>query len=441
MTLPTDSFHPGVLLGGGKNGWTWSGHQRSALILGPTRSGKTTSFVIPNILCAAGAVVSTSTKPDVMQQTASARQSQGTCLLFDPSGTLRVPPGVVRIGWSPLSSAGRWENALEISSSMVAASRQSSTRVTGSKDHWSERAGGLLASLLHAAALSETSMGEVLAWVDRKLPTAALDVLEGQLGALHPATGLLAGIASTDQREQSGIWSTASGVLGAYRSPGALQATNGPQLDAHSFVDGSHTLYIAAPGRNQTLLSPLVVGLLGEIQDAAYTRSDQNRPVLFALDELANIAPLPDIASVVSEGGGQGLLTLGCLQDLSQARTRWGPEADGFLSLFSSTVVLSGVADHRTLKTLSDLGGLAHVERPARSWSRSRRTGTSTSASLSTTLEPRIPVDHIARGRAGYGLLLDTTNQMDWIPLTSSWRDEPWRSVLTRRSPTLDLTR
>jgi len=39
--------------------------EHAVLVLGPPRSGKTSSLIIPNVLMAAGAVVSTSTKPDV----------------------------------------------------------------------------------------------------------------------------------------------------------------------------------------------------------------------------------------------------------------------------------------------------------------------------------------------------------------------------------------
>ena len=35
------------------------------------------------------------------------------------------------------------------------------------------------------------------------------------------------------------------------------------------------------------------------------------------------------------------------LQDLSQARARWGTAADGFLSLFGTTVVLPGIGELR----------------------------------------------------------------------------------------------
>jgi type IV secretion system protein VirD4 len=72
---------------------------------------------------------------------------------------------------------------------------------------------------------------------------------------------------------------------------------------------------------------------------------------------VANIAPIPDLPAMLSEGAGQGLLVLACLQDLSQARGRWGSAADGFLTLFGTTVVFPGIADVGTLRDLSALAG------------------------------------------------------------------------------------
>jgi hypothetical protein len=46
-----------------------------------------------------------------------------------------------------------------------------------------------------------------------------------------------------------------------------------------------------------------------------------------------------------------------CLQDLSQARSRWPDHTDGFPSLFGTTVVLPGIGDVRTLEALSVLAG------------------------------------------------------------------------------------
>src|SRR6185437_727931 len=72
----------GIYVGSGTTGWMWAGAQCSTLVLGPPRSGKTSSLVIPNILLSDGPVVSTSTKPDVMQATAAARSDGGWCFLY-----------------------------------------------------------------------------------------------------------------------------------------------------------------------------------------------------------------------------------------------------------------------------------------------------------------------------------------------------------------------
>lgn len=423
----------GIYLGHGSYGPAWAEPQRSVLILGPSRSGKTSSLILPNVLAAPGSVVATSTKDDVLQLTARARGTVGACLLFDPSGSVPTPPGVVRVGWSPVSSAGDWDGALLVADSMVRAARSGSV-VTG-ETHWTERAGALLAPLLHAAAQSNEPMATVLGWIDRHEGSAALHTLASRLGDHAPATNVLAGILSTDAREQSGIWSTASGVLGAYRAAGALQSTRESLLDADRFCTGSHTLYICAAGRHQQLMAPLVVGLVNEVRDAAYRRAargDGHPPVLLALDEMANIAPLPELPSIVSEGAGQGLLTLGCLQDLSQARARWGHHADAFFSLFGTSVVLPGIADVPTLKALETLAG--EVEVPVRSISASKVSGgrVQSSSSLQTVWRPRLPADVAARGVPDHGLVVDHHNAMAWVALTPAHRCSPFRELTGR---------
>jgi type IV secretory pathway TraG/TraD family ATPase VirD4 len=268
--------------------------------------------------------------------------------------------------------------------------------------------------------------------VDRHEGHEALEVLEDRNGPAHPSTSLLIGMLATDAREQSGIWSTASGVLGAYRSIGAVDATRGPLLDPEEFVDDAHTLYICATGRQQALLAPLVVGLLNDIQEAAYRRAVPESPLLLALDELANIAPLPDLPQLVSEGGGQGVLTIGCLQDLSQARARWGQTADGFLSLFSTTLILGGIADRTTLSVLRDLSGHHEPSRSSSTVTRDARGHRSGSISTTTVREERLSFDEAARTRPGHALVLDADNKIGWIEQTVAYRDEPWRALIGR---------
>jgi type IV secretory pathway TraG/TraD family ATPase VirD4 len=112
------------------------------------------------------------------------------------------------------------------------------------------------------------------------------------------AVGLLVGLGNTEARERSSIFSAAADAIDAYASRAALDAASDPNFDAGSFVRSRDTIYIHAPAERQHLAAPLVCGLLSEIRRATY---DADRTgelpgrVLFALDEVANIAPLSEL--------------------------------------------------------------------------------------------------------------------------------------------------
>ena len=109
----------GLYLGHDAHGWRQAEPQHSVLVLGPPRSGKTSSLIIPNILCANGAVVATSTKPDVLDATAAARSRVGNCHLFDPTDSVPDRPDVHRLRWSPLPACTSWRTALATARSLV----------------------------------------------------------------------------------------------------------------------------------------------------------------------------------------------------------------------------------------------------------------------------------------------------------------------------------
>jgi type IV secretion system protein VirD4 len=439
----------GAYLGHDERGWCFVRPEQSVMILGPPRSGKTSSLIIPNVMVSNGPVVSTSTKPDVMDATIGVRTQLGRCFLFDPTGSVRRGGAVVPLRWSPLQSCTGWMSSLSMARSLVEVGSASivggAPRAEGS--HWTERAQALLAPLLHAAALDGASMRTLLTWVDRRQALPAQQILAGEPGrATELARNLIDGIVATDERELSGIWSTASGSLTGFRSDQALEATSHPDFDANRFVDSSDTIYIAAPAHRQRLVAPMVVGLIDDIRHATYARSagaehsvPAPAPVVLALDEVANIAPVPDLPSMISEGGGQGLVTLACLQDLSQARSRWPDHADGFPSLFGTTVVLPGIGDVRTLEALSALAGDEEIA------TRSVSSGQSLTdrpfvdllssgrpqrgESVSTQWRRRLPVDVITRGSPGYALAFDERNRPAWIPLAPAHTSEPWRTL------------
>lgn len=310
--------------------------------------------------------------------------------------------------------------------------------------HWIERAEGLLAPLLYTANLAERDMETVCRWVLSRDVREPVSVLEGT--GHEMAQAVLAGVLATEERERSGIFSTASGLLSAYRSDAALATTKDPNFDPAAFARSTDALYICAPSHAQEQLAPIVVALLEQIRSAVYARPPNAAPVIFALDEVASIAPLASLPAMAAEGGGQGLMTLACLQDLSQARARWGEVADGFFSLFNEKLIFPGIGDQRTLALVSALAGEEQVQtravnRPdplSNLLSGGRHV---TSVTTSSTWRPRMPVDQVARGMPGHALSvlgsqMHTVRMVPWFEhrmfATLARLDRPFVSEATR---------
>jgi len=418
--------------------WVSADPEHAVLVLGPPRSGKTSGIIIPAIVAHPGAAISTSTKGDVFAATRDARANRGVLWWFDPSGDTPAPEGCRPLSWSPVTAAATWDGALLMATAMASASPQAH----GNGDsHWTERAGTLLAPLLHAAALGGLGITDVHQWVLRQDLNACGLLLEEHLATI--ANDVLVGIAQTADKERSGIFSTASAVLAAYNAEGPRRVAAHPNFDAAGFVRTADTIYIVAPAHKQRLTAPLVVGLLEDIRHATYQRAAaiaaaheaRQYPILFALDEAANIAPIHDLPAMVSEGGGQGAHIMACFQDLSQVRGRWGTDvADGFLSLFQTKVILPGIGDTKTLESLSiAIGEYDRVLQSQtsgfsydhRSFFPSRSTSRTNSIQRTRILEP----GQIANTPDGYFLMM---RGVKWwkVQATPYYSHNPWPKVL-----------
>jgi type IV secretory pathway TraG/TraD family ATPase VirD4 len=421
-----------LYLGAAPGGMALADAEQAVLVLGPPRAGKTTAVAIPNVLAAPGAVAVTSTKPDVLAATLGARRARGNCWLLDPSGTVAAPSGVSRLRWSPVASAASWDEALVLARAMAGAARPG--RPAGESAHWIERAEALLAPLLHAGHLTGAGMETVLRWVLRQDLAPAQTVLVAH--GVDTGGDVLAGLAATDPRELSGIWSSAAGVLAAYRSDAVLDSCATPNFDPRQLVSTADTVYVCAPARYQQLVAPIVVAFLEQVRAGAYARSAAAVaggraapvPVTLVLDELANIAPLPDLPAMISEGGSQGLLTLACLQDLSQARERWGRAADGFLSLFGTKLVLPGIGDLGTLELVSRLGG--EIDVPTRSVSSDPWQWGAPRVTWSTQRQRRLPLEAVSQQPPGTALVLAGARPPERIVLPPWWSVSAFRPVL-----------
>ena len=430
------SLGGGAYLGVDQEGeWVTATPQSATLVLGPPRSGKTMDVIIPAVLSASGPVISTATKPEVMEATMFARGEIGDVWLFDPSGEYtELPQGIRRLCWSPVAAASTWDAALLTSRAMTACTRVGAG--TTNETHWTERAAALLAPLLLTANLTERPIEDVLRWTLRQDLVPAMEFLANGDNAI--AADVLVGIQRTDTRERSSIFSAASGVLSAYNSDGARRTAADPNFDADAFVLSTDTIFITAPEHHQTFSAPLIVGILEQIRHAGYRAAAKRysaQRMLWVLDEFANIAPIPDVLALASQAGGQRLDLMLGLQDLGQIASRYGHHvADAFMTLFQTKLILKGVSDPRTLEALSQVIGDYDREIISNSAGTSESgewfspPGKNESVSYQTHRQRIVAPSDIADLPDRHGLLMHGAS-WSLIETTRWFESDPWASI------------
>ena len=292
---------------------------------------------------------------------------------------------------------------------------------------WNAEGAKLLAPLLHAAALADLGMGEVLRWLDERDDEHPTDVLD-----LHEATAAHAQLAATlklDPRNAGTTYMSAAALLEAYRHPPVQRTETTADFTAQAFLDGKpNTLYIVADADDQELLAPIVVALLREVLSLAAARYNQTgeriSPALRLVgDELPNIAPIRSLPRYVATLLDAGVRIVSVCQDLAQLRECYGRSADTILSNSQCKLFLGPVSCPETRKYLVELLG----DEPVATTSRTR--GEKTSRSEQTSSRPRATGQLLQQLDAQHGLVIHSNLPAAII------RTRPWwqRSRLARR--------
>jgi len=355
----------GYLLGRSRGKAVWASVEDSILLIGPPRSGKGLHVVIPAILDAPGAVVTTSTRPDNLTATLRARMRVGPVMVFDPQHLAEGVPAGFR--WSPIRGCEDPLTAMIRATGLAAATGLGGGGVDGG-GFWEGKTRVALQALLHAAALDRRTPAELFRWtLDPSAAAEAVAILHASTRAATGWADSLEAMIEADPRTRDSIWQGVSLALAALADPRVLNAVSPSEdeaFDPEAFIRGKGSLYLLATGAGAGSSAALVAAFVEDLVETARriaARSPGARldpPLLLALDEIGNLAPLPSLPTLMAEGGGTGITTMPVLQSLAQARDKWNDDqASAIWDASIVKIVLGGASNSRDLQDLSALIG------------------------------------------------------------------------------------
>jgi type IV secretion system protein VirD4 len=328
------------------------------LVLAAPRTGKS-GWLADRIIDHAGAVVTTTTRTDLYDNSAALRGRHGAVHVFNPEG---IGGLASTFRWNPLHGCEHPAVALQRAMAFTAA-----TESKGLHDmtFWIGKASAVLASLLHAAALSGRTMHDVYQWAH-----GAEDDVPERILAAHPdaADGWLGPIREVRRpgRTADSIRMTVTRALAWFADPTVAAATSpgaGEGFDVAGFVTGRNTLYMIGAGRDEASIAPLFRAFAEYVHtQAAFAGSLMlhgrlDPPMLLALDEVTQVCPVP-LPLWMADSAGKGILIVAVCHGLAQLEARW--DSSGARAIWDTAgikVILGGVTDPDTLDRLSRLCG------------------------------------------------------------------------------------
>ena len=331
--------------------------QESITITAPPREGKT-GLLAGLVLRFCGPVVATSVKSDIYELTSGLRAQRGPVAVFNPQRVADLPSS---FAWSPVAGCRDPEVAARRAEAFTGAI---SVKGTEHEDFWAQQASEFFRAALMAADL----VGGDLRLVGRWLMGSAEDaetILE-RAGQDQWATSL-AQLRSPAERTISTIRLLHNKALSFLGNP-ALAASVLPEPGAafgiEDFLAASGTLYLIAEAQTEEApVAPLMACFLSEVHYTAKLAGSRmpgrrlDPPLLMALDEIANIAPV-NIPNFMADAGGRGIQMAIVSHGLGQLRDRWGEHGAQIISdTAGCKIFLPGITDTALLKAASELCG------------------------------------------------------------------------------------
>ncbi|MEV0693177.1 type VI secretion protein [Streptomyces sp. NPDC050388] len=278
---------------------------------------------------AEGPALVVTSDPSLWAETKDARAKLGPTHLYDPAHRCDTP---ARLHWSPTAGCEDKETAVARATALLAPVRPASRLDQAVGD----TAQTLLRSYLHAAAIDGRTIRHVHRWAQGTQVQDAVRVLRTNPKAAPGAAGELEATLTAYPERRDIAQQLTARALSALLTVNIREACTPNRTDAlalDSFVHETGTLYVVGESiedpRTQPGAMPLLTALTASVVEHGRRmaeRSSSGRldpPFTLVLDDVAAVAPLPQLPELLATGADRGMPTLALLRSREQARTRW----------------------------------------------------------------------------------------------------------------------
>lgn len=395
-------------------------------IAGP-RVGKTTSLVVPAILAAPGALLTTSNKPDTVETTRKMRDEVGTTWVFDPQQLVDEDPSW---WWNPLSYVTDDTTAARLAGHFAAGSREAGDK----GDAFFDPAGkDLLAGMLLAASLDQRPITDVFGWLTDPDNREMVSIL--RKGGFELIADDVESASRTSPKQRDGVYGTARKMaaclknsrIGRWVTPLGqnMAGDTRPQFNPDEFVRGTDTLYSLSKegeGTAAPLVTALTVAVVEAGERLAKTQPGGRltTPLLCILDEAANVCRWKDLPDLYSHYGSRGIPIMSIFQSWSQGVDVF--TLAGMRKLFSAAnevVYLGGVKETEWLRELSELIGDYDHEAVSYSMNRGVR-----STNVNNSRRRILDISELAELPRGRAILMASGLRTSMVK-TAPWYESP----------------
>ncbi|MEV3974456.1 type IV secretory system conjugative DNA transfer family protein [Streptomyces sp. NPDC050698] len=300
---------------------------REKILVAPRETRRTTAAQA--VRDAEGPALVVTSNPLLWQDTKDARAKLGPTHLYDPAHLCDTP---ARLHWSPTAGCEDKDTAAARATALL-----TPVRPTAKLDQaLTDTAATLLRSYLHAAAIDGRTIRHVHRWSQGTQIQDAVRILRTSPKAAPGSAGELEGALTAHPERRDMAQQLTTRALAALSTVNIREACTPNRTDAlalDSFVHEGGTLYVVGESiedpRTHPGAMPFLTALVSSVVERGRhmaERSSAGRldpPMTLVLDDVAAVAPLPQLPELLATGADRGMPTLALLRSREQGRARW----------------------------------------------------------------------------------------------------------------------